>query len=181
MWVVLGTVSSGESQQGPCAPHEVWKVRVSSVSHPLHTEPEPHWGLAESVRFSVGSSQPFETLSQSSQESYGTAWLQLFSGRTHHFPRWAVGPHAAPQGAASRLCPQHSSASFVHTDNMQARGGPRHRIDRRAVLFRKHLLHFPCEHAPDIKRPLGRACCHVTAIRAGGDSERAKLQTSDLT
>lgn len=35
--VVLGTVSSGETQQGPCAPHEVWKVRVSSVSTQMHT------------------------------------------------------------------------------------------------------------------------------------------------
>lgn len=117
--VILGTVSSGETQRGPCAPHEVWKVRVSSVSHPnADKNLNLCWGLAESVWFSVHSSQPVETLSQSSQESYGTTWLQLFPGRTHHSPRWAVGSHDALQGMASRLCPQHSSASFVHTDNM---------------------------------------------------------------
>lgn len=79
---VLGTVSSGETQQGPCAPHEVWKVRVSSVSHPNTDEnPSLCQVLAESVWFSVGSSRPLETLSQSSQESHGTTWFQLFSGR----------------------------------------------------------------------------------------------------
>lgn len=62
---VLGTVSSGETQQGPCAPHEVWKVRVSSVSHPNADEnPSLCQALAESVWFSVGSSRPLETLNK---------------------------------------------------------------------------------------------------------------------
>lgn len=47
---VLGTVSSGETQQGPCAPHEVWKVRVSSVSHPHATRTGTP---ARDVRFSL--------------------------------------------------------------------------------------------------------------------------------
>lgn len=91
--VVLGIVSSGETQQGPCAPHEVWKVRLSSASHPNADEnPSLCQTLAESAWFSVGSSRPLETLSQSSQESHGATWFQLFSGKTHHPPRQdAVG------------------------------------------------------------------------------------------
>lgn len=35
------------------------------------------------------------------------------------------------------------------------------------VLLRKHLLHLPRENTPDVEGALGRACRHVTAVRAG--------------